>query len=74
MALHSAGQTASALKVLREADISHPYSPEILGTLVSMNREAGDLREALGYARKLGEALPDNPSVRQLLTELEAAR
>jgi hypothetical protein len=29
---------------------------------------------SLGYARKLGEALPDDPSVRQLLAELEGAQ
>ena len=39
--LHSAGRRGEALSVLRAAEARHPYDLEILGALVSMNREAG---------------------------------
>ena len=38
-----------------------------------MNREAGKPKDALPYARKIAEVLPDDPGVKQLLAELERA-
>jgi predicted CXXCH cytochrome family protein len=72
--LHSAGRRGEALAALRAADARHPYDLEILGALVSMNREAGDAKAALPYARKVAEVLPDDPNVKRLLNELEAAK
>jgi len=72
--LHSAGRRGEALTVLRAAEARHPHDLEILGTLVSMIREAGTPRDALPYARKIAEALPGDPEVKRLLTELEKAR
>jgi tetratricopeptide (TPR) repeat protein len=69
--LHSAGRRGEALSVLRAAEARHPYDLEILGTLVSMIRETGKPRDALPYARKIAEVLPDDPSVKRLMTELE---
>lgn len=69
--LHSAGRRSEALSELRAAEARHPYDLEILGTLVSMFREAGKPRDALPYARKIAEVLPDDPRVKQLLAELE---
>ncbi len=71
--LYSAGRRGEALTLLRAAEARHPYNLEILGTLVSMNREAGKPKDALPYARKIAEALPDDPGVRQLIAELERA-
>ena len=71
--LHSAGRRGEALSVLRAAEARHPYDLEILGTLVSMIREAGNPREALPYARKIAEVLPGDPAVKRLLAELEQA-
>jgi predicted CXXCH cytochrome family protein len=71
VALHSAGKRGEALSVLRAAESRHPYDLEILGTLVSMMREAGKPRDALPYARKIAEVLPDDPGVKRLLAELE---
>ena len=70
VALHSAGRSGEALKVLREADKRHPYDVSLLGTLVSMEREAGDQKAALTHARKLAEALPDDPQVKALVADL----
>jgi len=69
--LHSADRRGEALSVLRAAETRHPYDLEILGTLVSMNREAGNAEAALPYARKLAEILPDDPGVQRLIAELE---
>ena len=56
--------------MLRAAEARHPYDLEILGALVSMNREAGKPRDALPYARKIAEVLPDDPGVQRLMREL----
>jgi predicted CXXCH cytochrome family protein len=72
--LHSAGKRDAALSSLRAADARHPYDLDILGALVSMHREAGKPRDALPYARKIAEILPDDPGVKQLVAELERAR
>jgi tetratricopeptide (TPR) repeat protein len=71
VALHSAGREREALAVLRAADARHPYDLDILGALVSMNREAGNAKAALPYARKLAEVLPGDPNVKRLVEELE---
>jgi len=55
----------------READARHPYDPEILSALISMNREAGDVKAALDYAHKAAEALPDDPAVQRLVADLQ---
>ena len=72
--LHSAGKRDEALSVLRAAEARHPYDLEILGTLVSMIREAGKPKDALPYARKLAEVLPGDPGVNRLLSEMEASQ
>jgi predicted CXXCH cytochrome family protein len=69
--LHSAGKRVEALSVLRAAEARHAYDLDILNALVSMNREAGNPRAALPYARKLAEVLPDDPNVQRLVAELE---
>jgi len=71
--LHSAGRRGEALSVLRATEARHPYDLEILGTLVSMIREAGKPRDAVTYARKIAEILPDDPGVKRLIAELEVA-
>ena len=68
------GKRTEALAVLRAADNRHPYDLEILSALVSINREAGSTRNALAYARKIAEVLPDDPSVKRMLAELEATK
>ena len=74
VALHSAGRSDEALKVLRAADKRHPYDLSLLGTLISIERETGDRKAALVYARKLAEALPDDPRVNAMVKELSSAR
>lgn len=71
--LHSTGRQSEALTVLRSADARHPYDLDILGSLVSMNREAGDSKGALFYAKQIAEIYPGDPAVKRLLAELERA-
>ena len=72
--LHSTGKRDAALAELRGAEARHPYDLEILGALVSMNREAGNPGNAFPYARKITEILPDDPGVKRLLSELERGK
>ena len=72
--LNSVGKQREALAVLKAADASHPYNIDILSALISMQREAGDNKAALIYARKAAEALPDNTEIKQLITELEGVK
>ena len=74
VALHSNGRSSEALTALREANKHHPYDVAILSTLVSIERETGDKRSALMHARKLAEALPDDPQVKVMVSELSAGR
>jgi predicted CXXCH cytochrome family protein len=74
VSLYSTGQAGKALAVLRDADDRHPNTPDILGTLVSIYREAGNTPAALNYARKLAAALPDDPGVQRLLIELGGSK
>ncbi|MFZ9037020.1 MAG: tetratricopeptide repeat protein [Gammaproteobacteria bacterium] len=74
IALHSTGRVDEALAVLSDADARYPNTPDILGTLVSIYREAGDNREALVYAQKLASALPGNPEVQRLIEDLKAGQ
>jgi predicted CXXCH cytochrome family protein len=71
--LHSAGKRDVAISSLRAADARHPYDLDILGALVSMIREAGKPQDALPYARKIAEVLPEDRGVQQLVAELERA-
>ena len=74
VALHSAGKRDAALAELRAVNERYPYDLEILGALISINREAGNTRDALVYARKLSEIFPDDPGLKELLVELERAK
>ncbi|MGQ0578237.1 MAG: tetratricopeptide repeat protein [Betaproteobacteria bacterium] len=68
--LHSAGRREEALVALRAADARHPFDLGILGALVSINHEAGNMKAALAYARRATEAAPEDPEVRRLVTGL----
>jgi Flp pilus assembly protein TadD len=69
--LNSTGKRDEALALLKATDARHPYDLDILGALISINREAGNAKAALIYARKAAEVLPDDPEVKRLVTELE---
>jgi predicted CXXCH cytochrome family protein len=74
IALDADGAHGPAIRALLAADARHPYDIDILGALVSMQRDSGQNPAALASARKLAEALPEDAGVRKLLEELERAR
>ena len=59
------------LAQLGAADARYPYDLETLGALVSMDREAGKSGDALRYAIKIAEILPDEPGVKRLVGGLD---
>jgi predicted CXXCH cytochrome family protein len=69
--LNSTGKRDEALALLKATDARHPYNLDVLSALISINREAGNAKAALIYARKAAEALPNDPGVTRLVTELE---
>ena len=73
VALNSTGKRNEALALLKATDARHPYDLDVLSALISINREAGNAKAALVYARKAAEALPNDPEVNRLVTELEKA-
>jgi Flp pilus assembly protein TadD len=72
VAVNSAGKRAEALALLRAANSRHPNDIDVLSALISLTREAGDVKAALAYAKKASEILPDDPGVKRLVAELEA--
>ncbi len=74
IALNSGGKQREALAVLKTADKRHPYDLDILSGLISMLREAGDNKDALVYARKAAQALPDNAEIKNLIVELRSVK
>jgi Tfp pilus assembly protein PilF/cytochrome c553 len=73
VALQSEGKLDEAIQVLEVAHRRRPGDVDTLFALVIFNRDSGRPKEALKYARELRELAPDNPSVDQLVRELDAS-
>jgi tetratricopeptide (TPR) repeat protein len=71
VALHSSGKLSEAIRVLKAAHRRRPGDLDTLSALVTYSREAGLREEALDYARRLQQLVPDNPSVDQLIRDLD---
>ncbi|MGZ9106705.1 MAG: tetratricopeptide repeat protein, partial [Rhodoplanes sp.] len=69
--LHSTGRVPEALTVLKEALARHPDNHQILGALISFNRDAGDAATALQYVERLAAI---SRSSRELADLIEALR
>ena len=74
VALQETDRITSALETLKKAHDRHPDNLELLMLLTTLNRDNGALEEAIHYASKLIELVPESPMFRQLLSQLEAAR
>jgi len=74
IALYSEGKRDAALSQLQSIQERYPYDLDVLGALISINREAGTPKAALPYARKLMELFPDDRGLKQLGAELEEAK
>ena len=53
VALNSTGKPKQALAVLQDAQNTHPNNVDILSALVAFNRDAGNLKQASHYAKRL---------------------
>jgi Flp pilus assembly protein TadD len=73
VALNSAGKSADALTILKQANARHPADVDILVALVTMSRDAGDRQGAIGYARELVRIAPNDPQAKALLQSLGGA-
>ncbi len=72
VALHSAGRNEEAMIALRHALDQHPGDRDILLALITFNRDAGNLAEALRYAEQAARVTPDDPEVNVLVGMLRA--
>jgi predicted CXXCH cytochrome family protein len=71
IALHQTGQARKAIDVLTRAHERHPTDPAILLALAEYQRDAGDLKSAAAWARRLAELSPQDEGVRRLVESLE---
>jgi Flp pilus assembly protein TadD len=70
VALHSAGQSSEAMKVLKDGLARHPANRDILLALVTFNRDEGNFAFALEYARQLAKITPDDQDLASFIEEL----
>ncbi len=70
IALHTAGQSPEALRVLRTAHETRPADADVLIALTTISRDTGDLAAAKDYAAQLLHAAPNNPDARALSQSL----
>ncbi len=70
VALHGTGNPARAIAVLEAAHRRRPADRDVLGALVSISQERGDLKTALGHAETLAALLPEDQRVRALRDDL----
>jgi Flp pilus assembly protein TadD len=73
VALQSKGQIGEAITVLDQVLQRRPGDIDTLSALIVYHREAGELKSALEYARRLQALTPNEPSVERLVRDLEAA-
>ena len=70
LALKETGDTEAALAVLTDAYQRNPADRDTLLALVTMNRDAGHLDDARGYAQALRLRYPDDPEIAALARAL----
>jgi tetratricopeptide (TPR) repeat protein len=70
VALHSAGRLQDAIGYLKETATAHPGNSDIVMAIVGFSREAGDAVTALQYAELAAKIAPDDPAVRNMISEL----
>ncbi|HEX3403605.1 MAG TPA: tetratricopeptide repeat protein [Acetobacteraceae bacterium] len=72
IALNSTGAVPQAVTLLERTHRLHPTDPDVLGALVSIARDSGDLATALRYARELAGLYPSNIQLGAMVRDLEA--
>jgi len=71
VALHSAGRSRDALKVLESALQRHPYDRDLLSGLAHFNAQAGNRDAALSHAKQLRALDPENAEYGELAASIE---
>jgi predicted CXXCH cytochrome family protein len=70
VALNSTGSGAEALVLLALTHKQHPTDRNVLVTLITLERDRGDLTAALTHTQELAALEPSNPQIRALLDDL----
>ena len=70
VALNSQGQAELAIKHLDSIHQRYPGNADILYALVTFNRDAKHINEALTYLKKLQILMPENQRLKQLQNTL----
>ncbi len=71
VALQSAGKLPQAIGILEQMLSINPADLDVLFALVTFNRDAGNMEQALVYAKKLQVLAPGNPAIERLIQELQ---
>lgn len=72
--LNSQGKAEAAIKQLASMHRRFPGNTDILYALVTFNRDAKQIKQALVYLNKLQEMLPENQQLKKLHAELSLRR
>jgi predicted CXXCH cytochrome family protein len=72
VALQTAGRKDEAMTVLKDSLARHPDDGDTLFTLVTFNRDAGDIGAALAYAERLIRIAPNDPGLAALVEDLRS--
>ena len=70
VALNSTGSAAEATALLERTHNQHPTDKDVLVTLITLERDRGDLAAALTHAQELGALESGNPQIRALIEDL----
>jgi predicted CXXCH cytochrome family protein len=70
VALNSTGSTAEATALLERTHKQHPADLDVLVTLISFERDSGDLKVAMTHAQELAALEPNNPRILALIDDL----
>jgi len=71
VALNSFGEGEEAITILEDVSQHHPNDQQILFTLSTLYRDQGNQKVATRYAKRLLALSPRNPTVQQLLQQLQ---
>jgi Tfp pilus assembly protein PilF len=70
IALNSSGSAAEAMALLERTHKQHPTDKNVLVTLITLERDRGDVAAALRHAQELDALEPSNPQIRALINNL----
>src|ERR1017187_8836672 len=71
VALNSGGHPDGAIAVLQQAHAKRAADRQVLEALIAFERDPGNLPAAITYAQQLVQLVPEDPSAKALLTQLQ---